>query len=160
MLSHPFQITTESSQAGCITLVIMFQYFYLTNFFWMFVEGEFDDSLKLSWGICLALIICRSLSIYSGRADVLQREYKLRYLRTDWLGLSGSLYFGLVHCQGIRIASGERSLQWCKSVIGLDVSTADNLFMITHVAGNWMHLDERISHWLDIQGARLIGDSR
>ncbi|KRG03910.1 uncharacterized protein Dmoj_GI19749, isoform J [Drosophila mojavensis] len=32
-------ITTESSQAGCITLVIMFQYFYLTNFFWMFVEG-------------------------------------------------------------------------------------------------------------------------
>ncbi|XP_052839503.1 LOW QUALITY PROTEIN: diuretic hormone receptor [Drosophila gunungcola] len=32
-------ITTESSQAGCITLVIMYQYFYLTNFFWMFVEG-------------------------------------------------------------------------------------------------------------------------
>ncbi|XP_004444515.3 diuretic hormone receptor isoform X2 [Drosophila pseudoobscura] len=32
-------ITTESSQAGCITLVIMLQYFYLTNFFWMFVEG-------------------------------------------------------------------------------------------------------------------------
>ncbi|KAM8713057.1 hypothetical protein ACLKA7_013383 [Drosophila subpalustris] len=32
-------ITTESSQAGCITLVIMFQYFYLTNFFWIFVEG-------------------------------------------------------------------------------------------------------------------------
>ncbi|TDG44950.1 hypothetical protein AWZ03_008631 [Drosophila navojoa] len=32
-------ITTESSQAGCITLVIIFQYFYLTNFFWMFVEG-------------------------------------------------------------------------------------------------------------------------
>nr|XP_032292526.1 diuretic hormone receptor isoform X2 [Drosophila virilis] len=32
-------ITTESSQAGCITLVIMFQYFYLTNFSWMFVEG-------------------------------------------------------------------------------------------------------------------------
>ncbi|KAH8390923.1 hypothetical protein KR215_002034 [Drosophila sulfurigaster] len=32
-------ITTGSSHAGCITLVIMFQYFYLTNFFWMFVEG-------------------------------------------------------------------------------------------------------------------------
>ncbi|ALC40695.1 Dh44-R2 [Drosophila busckii] len=32
-------ITSESSEAGCITLVIMYQYFYLTTFFWMFVEG-------------------------------------------------------------------------------------------------------------------------
>ncbi|XP_058981787.1 diuretic hormone receptor isoform X2 [Musca domestica] len=32
-------MTDHSSQAGCITLVMMFHYFNLTNFFWMFVEG-------------------------------------------------------------------------------------------------------------------------
>uniref|UniRef100_A0A1A9V251 Diuretic hormone receptor n=1 Tax=Glossina austeni TaxID=7395 RepID=A0A1A9V251_GLOAU len=29
----------HASEAGCITLVMMFHYFNLTNFFWMFVEG-------------------------------------------------------------------------------------------------------------------------
>ncbi|XP_034480117.1 diuretic hormone receptor [Drosophila innubila] len=42
-------ITTESSQAGCITLVIMFQYFYLTNFFWMFVEERSILDIECSW---------------------------------------------------------------------------------------------------------------
>uniref|UniRef100_A0A1I8Q5V1 G-protein coupled receptors family 2 profile 2 domain-containing protein n=2 Tax=Stomoxys calcitrans TaxID=35570 RepID=A0A1I8Q5V1_STOCA len=32
-------MTDHASQAGCITLVMMFHYFNLTNFFWMFVEG-------------------------------------------------------------------------------------------------------------------------
>ncbi|XP_050326737.1 diuretic hormone receptor isoform X1 [Bactrocera neohumeralis] len=32
-------MTEHPSEAGCITLVMMFHYFNLTNFFWMFVEG-------------------------------------------------------------------------------------------------------------------------
>uniref|UniRef100_A0A1B0BXB2 Diuretic hormone receptor n=1 Tax=Glossina palpalis gambiensis TaxID=67801 RepID=A0A1B0BXB2_9MUSC len=32
-------MTDHASEAGCITLVMMFHYFNLTNFFWMFVEG-------------------------------------------------------------------------------------------------------------------------
>ncbi|KAH8372981.1 hypothetical protein KR009_009408 [Drosophila setifemur] len=82
-------ITTESSQAGCITLVIMFQYFYLTNFFWMFVEGLYlytlvvqtfsSDNISfliyalIGWG-CPALCIL-VWSIAKAFAPHLQNEH-------------------------------------------------------------------------------------
>uniref|UniRef100_A0A1B0A4Q4 G-protein coupled receptors family 2 profile 2 domain-containing protein n=1 Tax=Glossina pallidipes TaxID=7398 RepID=A0A1B0A4Q4_GLOPL len=37
--STSHRMTDHASEAGCITLVMMFHYFNLTNFFWMFVEG-------------------------------------------------------------------------------------------------------------------------
>lgn len=40
-LNLSLQMTDHASQAGCITLVMMFHYFNITNFFWMFVEGKF-----------------------------------------------------------------------------------------------------------------------
>ncbi|XP_037815371.1 diuretic hormone receptor isoform X1 [Lucilia sericata] len=65
-------MTDHASPAGCITLVMMFHYFNLTNFFWMFVEGLYlytlvvqtfsSDNLGflqyalIGWG-CPAIII-------------------------------------------------------------------------------------------------------
>lgn len=36
------QMTDHPSPANCICLVILLQYFNLTNFFWMLVEGRLD----------------------------------------------------------------------------------------------------------------------
>ncbi|XP_055918195.1 diuretic hormone receptor isoform X1 [Eupeodes corollae] len=75
-------MTDHPSQSGCITLVVLFHYFNLTNFFWMFVEGLYlytlvvqtfsSDNIYfamyafIGWGCPAVIVIAWSVAkIYS-----------------------------------------------------------------------------------------------
>ncbi|XP_067631932.1 diuretic hormone receptor isoform X2 [Eurosta solidaginis] len=93
MAEHP-------SEAGCITLVMMFHYFNLTNFFWMFVEGLYlytlvvqtfsSENLRFSiyacigWGI--PAIITLIWSIAKIFATSLETEhFNGLFIQCSWL---------------------------------------------------------------------------
>lgn len=37
-----FQMSVQTNISACVVLIILLHYFHLTNFFWMFVEGEYN----------------------------------------------------------------------------------------------------------------------
>lgn len=83
----------EPGQVGCIVLVTFYNYFSVTNFFWMLVEGKGDDNYY--WmGVdhlimhCLAppFRTCRPVLIHAGGGDLLWGQHSIQDLRGYRLG--------------------------------------------------------------------------
>lgn len=86
LLHHRLQENGKPGHTGCVVLVTFYNYFSVTNFFWMLVEGGWEKNGLLAALIYFLLRPCRTVPVYVGGGDLLRGQYEVQNVRWDRLG--------------------------------------------------------------------------